>query len=134
MRFFQLPCAAILACALTFAAAQTAIAGPEDYQFQVVEPELGQGEQIPLTIAITDLRTNAAVEGGTIIAAQMDMSPNGMAGMSGQVTPAGTSSPGRYGLIVAKLTMAGSWRLAIAARLPGEAEVIWREVTVNVTP
>jgi hypothetical protein len=133
MRLFPLPCCAVLACALTLAAAQTAIAGPEDYQFQVVEPAFRQGEQVPLTIAITDLRTKTAVEDGTIIAAQMDMSPDGMTGMSGQVMPVGTSAPGRYGL-VANLAMAGNWRLAIAVRLPGEAEVIWREVTVKVAP
>lgn len=133
MKLLQLPRSAVLACGVTLAVAQTAVAAPQDYQFQVVEPEFRQGDQVTLTIAITDLRTKAAVADGTIIAAQMDMSPDGMAGMSGKVTPVGTSTPGRYGF-VAKLGMAGNWRLAIAARLPGEAEVIWREVTVKVTP
>lgn len=133
MRLFQLPRSAMLACALTLVAAQTAIAGPEDYQFQVVEPAFRQGEQVPLTIAITDLRTKAAVTDGTIIAAQMEMSPDGMAGMRTQLTPVIASTPGHYSFVV-NLGMAGNWRLAIAARLPGEAEVIWREVTVKVAP
>ena len=133
MKLLKLPHSAILACGVTLAVAQTAIAAPQDYQFQVVEPEFRQGGQVTLTIAITDLRTNAVVVDANIIAVQMDMSPDGMAGMSPQVTPVGTSTPGRYGF-VAKLGMAGNWRLAIAARLPGEAEVFWREVTVKVTP
>lgn len=133
MKLSQLPRSAVLACGLALAATQSAFAGPQDYQFQVVEPEHRQGEKVTLTIAITDLRTKAPVADGTIIAAQMDMSPDGMAGMSGKVTPTGTNTPGRYGL-VANLGMAGNWRLAIAARLPGEAEVIWREVTIKVTP
>lgn len=133
MKLLQLPRSAVLACGVMLAVAQSAIAGPQDYQFQVVEPEFRKGDQVTLTIAITDLRTKAAVADGSIIAVQMDMSPDGMAGMSGKVTPVGTGTPGRYGF-VAKLGMAGNWRLAIAARLPGEAEVIWREVTVRVTP
>lgn len=133
MRLFQLPCRAVVACALTLAAAQTAMAGPQDYQFQVVEPEFHQGDGVALTIAITDLRTKAAVTDGSIIAAQMEMSPDGMAGMRTQLTPVIASTPGYYSFVV-NLGMAGNWRLAIAARLPGEAEVIWREVTVKVAP
>lgn len=133
MKLLSLPRNAVLACGVTLAVAQTASAAPQDYQFQVVEPEFRQGEQVTLTIAITDLRTNAPVVDATIIAVQMDMSPDGMAGMRPPVTPVGTGTPGRYGF-VAKLGMAGNWRLAIAARLPGEAEVIWREVNVRVAP
>lgn len=133
MKPLQLLASAVLACGVTFAVAQTALSAPHDFQFQVVEPEYRQGDQVTLTIAITDLRTNAAVVDANIIAVQMDMSPDGMAGMRSQVTPTGTNLPGRYGF-VAKLGMAGNWRLAIAARLPGEAEVIWREVNVRVTP
>lgn len=132
MRLFRLPCNALLACGLTLAAVQAAIAAPQDYQFQVVEPEFRQGNGVNLTIAITDLRTKTPVVDGNIIAAEMDMSPDGMAGMRTQVTPVRSSTPGRYGFVV-NLGMAGNWRLAIATRLPGEAEVIWREVTVKVT-
>jgi len=133
MYFSQLPRSSVLACGLALVVAQTAFAAPQDYQFQVVEPEFRQGDRVTLTIAITDMRTNTAVDDATIIAVQMDMSPDGMSGMSGRITPVATSIPGRYGF-VAKLGMAGNWRLAIAARLPGEAEVIWREVIVKVTP
>lgn len=133
MRLFQLPCRAILACGLMLAAVQTATAGPQDYQFQVVEPELQQGDGVALTIAITDLRTKTAVTDGSIIAAQMEMSPDGMAGMRAQPIPVSATTPGYYSFVV-NLGMAGNWRLAIAARLPGEAEVIWREVTVKVAP
>ena len=133
MKLLNWPRSAILACGVTLVLAQTAIAASQDYQFQVVEPEFRQGDQVTLTIAITDLRTHAAVIDAKIIAVKMDMSPDGMAGMSPPVTPVGTRTPGRYGF-VAKLGMAGNWRLAIAARMPGEAEVIWREVTVKVTP
>lgn len=133
MTSFELLRSAALACGMTFSIAQTAFAAPQDYRFQVVEPEFRQGEQVTLTIDITDLRTNTAVFDATIIAVQMDMSPDGMVGMRSRVTTVATSIPGRYGF-VAKLGMAGNWRLAIAARLPGEAEVIWREVTVRVTP
>lgn len=133
MKLLSLPRNAVLACGMTLAVAQTVSAAPQDYQFQVVEPEFRQGGQVNLTIAITDLRTNTPVVDATIIAVQMDMSPDGMAGMRPPVTPVGTGAPGRYGF-VANLGMAGNWRLAIAARLPGEAEVIWREVIVRVAP
>ena len=133
MKLSQLPRSAVLACGLALSAAHIALAAPQDFQFQVVEPELRQGDKVTFTIAITDLRTNAAVADASIIASQMDMTPDGMAGMSGKVTPVATGTPGRYGF-VANLGMAGNWRLAIAARLPGEAEVVWREVTIKVTP
>ena len=123
----------LMAGAMTLAASQCALAGPQDYQFQVVEPELHQGESVVLTVAITDLRTNTAAAGATIIAVQIDMSPDGMANMRPLVMPIKTNTPGRYGFVT-KLGMAGNWRLALAARLPGEAEVIWREVTVRVAP
>jgi len=90
MKLLSLPRNAVLACGMTLAVAQTVSAAPQDYQFQVVEPEFRQGGQVNLTIAITDLRTNTPVVDATIIAVQMDMSPDGMAGMRTPVTPVGT--------------------------------------------
>ena len=123
----------LMAGAMTLATTQFAFAGPQDYQFQVVEPELHQGDSVTLTVAITDRRTNTPVLGATIIAVQIDMSPDGMANMRPLVMPTKTTTPGRYGFVT-KLGMAGNWRLALAARLPGEAEVIWREVIIRVAP
>lgn len=74
MYFSQLPRSSVLACGLALVVAQTAFAAPQDYQFQVVEPEFRQGDRVTLTIAITDMRTNTAVDDATIIAVQMDMS------------------------------------------------------------
>lgn len=122
-----------MAGAITLAASQFAVAGPQDYQFQLVEPEFHQGDSVTLTVAITDLRTNTAVVGATIIAMQIDMSPDGMANMRPLVMPIKTETPGRYGFVT-KLGMAGNWRLALAARLPSETEVIWREVSFRVAP
>lgn len=114
--------ATALAASLTIAA-QTALAGAEDYALKLVETNRPVGAGAILTVRLTDLRTGAPVEDAVIFAMRMDMAPDGMDTMTSPVTPLPTESPGLY-RFATDLTMAGGWRFSVAVKVQGEPETV----------
>ena len=133
MKFPRLLCIFALSQILSFGAAQSAIAAPEDYEFTVIETDLQQGDGAILTISVTDLRTQAPVTDAIIFATRLDMAPDGMATMTTPVAALASTLPGQY-RFQADLGMAGSWRFSIAVHFDDEAEVIRRELILSVVP
>ena len=133
MKLPRLLCSLALAQSLLFGAAHFAIAAPDDYEFKVIETALPQGDGAILTVAVTDLRTQAPVTDAVIFATRLDMAPDGMATMTAPVEALASDVPGQY-RFQADLGMAGAWRFSIAAHLDAETEVIRREIILRVTP
>ena len=126
-------CSLALAQSLLFGAAHFAIAAPDDYEFKVIETALPQGDGAILTVAVTDLRTQAPVTDAVIFATRLDMAPDGMATMTTPVAALASDVSGQY-RFKADLGMAGAWRFSIAVHLDAETEVIRREIILRVTP
>ena len=122
-----------LAQSLFFGTAQFAIAAPDDYEFEVIETDLPLGDGAILTVAVTDLRTQAPVTDAVIFATRLDMAPDGMATMTTPVAALASNIPGQY-RFQADLGMAGRWRFSIAVHFDDETEVIRREVILRVVP
>ena len=133
MKLTHLLCSLALAPALLTGAASVATAAPEDYEFAVLETALAQGDGAILTVAVTDLRTDAPVTDAVIFATRLDMAPDGMATMTTPVLALPSDIPGQY-LFQANLGMAGAWRFSIAVHFDAETEVIRREIILRVTP
>jgi len=127
---FLRKCGAMLALALF---ATTAIAGANDYRFDLVATDHRVGSGAILEVRLTDLRTGAAVEGAVIYATRMDMAPDGMATMTSPVTAIPTEEPGTY-RFTTDLTMAGGWRFSVAAKVQGEAETVSAEIELRAAP
>ena len=133
MQLTRLLCSLSLSLSLMPIATTVATAAPEDYEFKVVETDLPQGDGAILTVAVTDLRTQAPVTDAVIFATRFDMAPDGMATMTAPVEALTSDIPGQY-RFQADLGMAGAWRFSIAVHLDAETEVIRREIILRVTP
>ena len=127
--FSRVTLAAALAASLTLAA-QTALAGADDYALELVETTRPVGAGAILTVRLTDLRNSAPVEDAVIFATRMDMAPDGMETMTTPVTLLATEAPGLY-RFATDLTMAGNWRFSVAVKVQGEAETVEAELLLQ---
>ena len=115
--------AAMLALAFVIAVAPAVHAGPEDYEFQLLESEIQQGDDATVAVKLVDRRTGQAVENAVIFATRMDMAPDAMEAMTSPVEAMPSDEPGVYRFRT-NLTMAGDWRFSIAAKVQGEPATI----------
>ncbi|MBL8582850.1 MAG: FixH family protein [Rhizobiaceae bacterium] len=115
--------AAMLALASLVVVPQAAKAAPEDYEFQLVQNEIKQGDGAVVAIRLIDKRTGQPVENAVIFATRLDMAPDGMEMMATTVEPMPSQEPGIY-RFKTNLTMAGGWRFSIAAKVQGEPETV----------
>ena len=119
--------------ALTLALAgnsRTALAGPQDYEFQLVEPKIRQGGDATVAVTLTDKRTGNPVADAVIFATRMDMAPDGMETMTTLVEAMPSTEPGTYNFRT-RLVMAGGWRFSIAAKIQGEAETVESRLVIE---
>lgn len=123
-------CGSALALALFVSGA---VAGADDYRFELVSTEHRVGSGAIVELRLTDLRTGAAVAGAVIYATRMDMAPDGMATMTSPVTAMSANTPGTY-RFATDLTMAGGWRFSIAAKVQGEPETVSAEIELRAEP
>jgi YtkA-like len=128
--FFLRTRGAVLALALS---ATTAVAGADDYRFELISTDHRVGSGAVLELRLTDLRTGQPVEGAVIYATRMDMAPDGMATMTSPVTAIPAEKPGTY-RFATDLTMAGGWRFSVAAKVQGEPETIAAEIELRAEP
>lgn len=110
-----------------------AVSGADDYRFELVSAGHRVGSGAILELRLTDIRTGAAVEGAVIYATRMDMAPDGMETMTSPVTVMPADVPGNY-RFTTDLTMAGSWRFSVAAKLQGELETVLAEIELQAAP
>lgn len=113
--------------------ASSALAGVDDYRFDLVSADHQVGSGAILEVRLTDLRTSTPVDGAVIYATRMDMAPDGMASMTSLVTAMPAEGPGRY-RFATDLTMAGGWRFSLAAKVQGETETIVAEIELRAAP
>ncbi|MGA0594326.1 FixH family protein [Enterovirga sp. CN4-39] len=116
---------------LSAALAGPALADVKDYEFQLVQNELKQGDAV-LAVRLVNKKTGKPVPDAVIVAKRIDMAPDGMETMTSSIEPAPSTEPGVYRFNV-KLTMAGGWRLSLAAKVQGEAGTVERRLTFKAT-
>nr|WP_210261186.1 FixH family protein [Enterovirga sp. DB1703] len=99
----------------------------KDYEFQIIDTELKQGDAV-LAVRLVDKRNGKPVPDAVVFATRIDMAPDGMEGMTSKIEPAPAAEPGTYRFNV-KLTMAGNWRLSLAAKVQGETGTVENRLT-----
>jgi hypothetical protein len=124
-------CAAALALAFCLDAAPL-FAAPEDYEFRLVDEQRSLGEAV-VAVTLIDKRTGAAVPGAVIFATRIDMAPDRMETMTSPVETVPSEDNGVYRFRTT-LTMAGNWRLSIAAKVQGEAETVVSRLVLKAVP
>ena len=89
-----------------------------------VIPELSQktGDAI-IAVRLVNKKTRRNVSDAIMVATRIDMAPDGMAAMTSPIELLPTTEPGIY-RFKTKLSMAGGWRLSLAAKVQGETGTV----------
>lgn len=112
------------AATLTVAAAAMPLsAGPDDYAFEPVSRNIRLADDAELAFRLIHKPTGTPVQQAVLLRTRLDMSPDDMAEMTTNHAAQASPEPGVY-KFSARITMAGGWALSVAARVPGETEVI----------
>lgn len=104
-------------------AAGPAFAGASDYVFEPVRAEVKSGDGAVVAVRLKHRQTGKPVSDAVIIRARIDMAPDNMADMASPLMPVPSDEPGVFAFKT-QLSMAGRWRLSIAAKVQGEPETV----------
>ncbi|MBB4379188.1 FixH family protein [Bradyrhizobium sp. SBR1B] len=122
---------AALAATLSLAAS-AAMAGAGDYAFEAVTTQMEKGDDVTLSVRLTNKQTGKPVADAVIFKTRVDMAPDGMAEMESAVAPLPSKEPGVYAFRT-DLPMAGRYQVTLSAKVQGESETVTGKVIVTAT-
>ncbi|CAA0129848.1 Uncharacterised protein [Starkeya nomas] len=125
--------AGALAVALCVAGLSTAQAEVTDYEFQLLQTDVKQGNAAIVDVRLVDKRTGSLVADAVIFATRIDMAPDGMETMTAPIEVLPSTEPGVY-RFKANLVMAGGWRLSLGAKIQGETGTLESKLVLKATP
>jgi hypothetical protein len=110
--------------AVIFAASTVvAAATPDDYRFELVAAQPAGPGKTNVTVRLVHVPDKKPVAGAVLFESKTDMGPDGMAEMTGKVSPLSSDQPGIYRFQV-ETGMAGKWALNLGAKVQGEAGTV----------
>lgn len=124
----------IAAALISFSSAACAADRSQDYRFEVVDQPVAVSAHSEFDVKLTKTSTGQPVENAKITRSHLEMTmthpphksaiPGPMTTeMGGEVKLLGTPSPGLYRLM-GDVSMPGTWKLDLAATVPGEAQPV----------
>lgn len=108
-------------------------AGIQDYEFQLVQPEIKQGNAAVIAVRLVDKRSGKAVPDAVIFAQRVDMAPDGMEMMAAPIEAMPSTEPGVY-RFKAQISMVGGWRLSLGAKVQGETGTLENKLVFKAVP
>src|SRR5437764_9571093 len=114
---------------LSALAAATAVAASADYGFEIAQAQPAGPGKTDLLVRLIHLPDQKPVAGAVLFETKADMTPAGMAEMTGKVTPLTSDRPGLYRFQV-ETGMAGKWQLSLGAKVQGETGTVRGTVPV----
>jgi hypothetical protein len=123
--------ATAMGAALLAAMAATTLADSKDYEFQLVDKQVKQGEAT-IAVKLVHKPTGRLIPDAVIFAKRIDMGPDDMAAMTAPLEPRPSTEPGVY-RFKTDLTMAGNWALSLGAKVQGEAGTVENKLIVRAT-
>lgn len=124
-------CVAAVGAALLAAMAVSALADIKDYEFQLVDKEVKQGEAT-VAVKLVHKPSGRAIPDAVIFAKRIDMGPDDMAAMTAPLEPQPSTEPGIY-RFKTDLTMAGNWALSLGAKVQGETGTVENRLILKAT-
>jgi hypothetical protein len=113
--------------------AAPALADVKDFEFQLVQNEVKQGDGAVVTVKLVNKRTKEAVPNAVIFAKRIDMAPDGMASMASPLTEMPSDKPGEY-RFKTNLSMQGRWQLSLGAKVQGETGSVQSKLILKAVP
>jgi len=110
---------AALTVVLSLTAFSAAYADIKDYEFQLVQTNIKQGDGAVIAVRLLDKRSGKAVPDAVIFTTRIDMAPDGMPTMTSPIEALPSTEPGIYRFRT-NLMMEGGWQLSLAAKIQGE--------------
>ncbi len=124
---------AALMAALSVSAVSTVRADIADYEFQLVQADLKQGDGAIVSVQLVDKRTGKAVPDAVIFATRIDMAPDGMPTMTTPIEAHPSTESGIY-RFKTNLTMEGRWQLSLGAKIQGETGTLQSKLVLRAAP
>lgn len=124
--------AAAMGAALLVAGFSSALADITDYEFQLVDKELKQGEAI-IAVKLVHKPSGRAIPDAVIFAKRIDMGPDKMEAMTAPLQPVASTETGLY-RFKTDLTMAGNWALSLGAKVQGEEGTVESKLILKALP
>ena len=123
--------AATFGAALLALLSVAAVAGEKDYEFQLVDNEVKQGDAV-IAVKLVHKPSGRPIPDAVIFAKRIDMGPDGMDMMESPIELVASTEPGVY-RFKTKLTMAGKWALSLGAKVQGETGTVENKLIVTAT-
>ena len=117
--------------ALLIGITSAVLADIKDYEFQLVDKEVKQGDAV-IAVKLVHKPSGRAIPDAVIFAKRIDMGPDGMATMDSPIELVESTEPGVY-RFKTKLTMAGRWELSLGAKVQGETGTVENKLIVTAT-
>jgi Cu/Ag efflux protein CusF len=124
---------AALAAALSMVAFSAAFADIKDYEFQLVQTNVKQGDGAIVAVRLVDRRSGKTVPDAVIFATRIDMAPDGMPTMTAPIEALPSTEQGVY-RFKTNLMMAGGWQLSLAAKIQGETGTLKSKLILKAVP
>ncbi len=123
---------AAVAAALLVAMATSALADIKDYEFQLIDKEVKQGEAT-IAVKLVHKPSGRAIPDAVIFAKRLDMGPDKMEAMTAPLDAVSSPEPGVY-RFKTDLMMAGNWALSLGAKVQGEEGTVESKLIIKATP
>lgn len=104
----------------------------KDYEFQLVGKDVKKGDAI-ISVRLVHKSDGKPVSDAVIFAKRLDMAPDGMESMKTTIEPMPSTEPGVY-RFKAAVTMEGSWRLSVGAKVQGETGTLESQLILKAAP
>ncbi len=124
---------AALAAALLMGVAAPAVwADAKDYEFQLVDQQVKQGDAV-IALRLVHKPSGRIIPGAVIFARRIDMGPEAMEGMTAPIEAVSSTEPGIY-RFKTNLSMEGQWALSLGAKVQGESGTVESKLIVKAAP
>jgi hypothetical protein len=125
--------AAAFGVTLASTAVMTAMAGANDYEFQLLRKDLKTDVPAEIIVRLVHKPDGKPVPQAVVFSAQLDMRPDGMYAMTAPVEKMAGGEPGIY-RFKAKATMNGTWAFSLVAKVQGEPETVHGRFVIKAQP
>jgi hypothetical protein len=105
----------------------------QDYEFQLVQPELKQADAAVVEVRLLHKPSGRSVPDAIVFARRIDMAPDGMPTMTAPLEPVPATEPGTY-RFKTNLMMEGGWQLSLAAKVQGETGTVQNRLVLKAVP